>query len=117
MYLLAARQNAWLPPLAMICPSLVAFGLSFRKAEAPAEDPVETGADPLPDETPPPEQDADPIAEADGAAAEDGAPARKTARKTARKAATKTAAKKAPAKKAARKSARKPAEEDSGAPE
>lgn len=117
MYLLAARQNAWLPPLAMICPSLVALGLSFRKAEAPAEDPVETGADPLPAESPPPEQDAGPLAEADGTAGEDGEPARKTARKTARKAASKTAAKKAPARKAARKSARKPADEDSGAPE
>lgn len=33
LYLFAARQNAWLPPLAMLCPGLIALGLSFRKEE------------------------------------------------------------------------------------
>jgi hypothetical protein len=33
LYLFASRQNAWLPPLALLCPGLIALGLSFRKAE------------------------------------------------------------------------------------
>lgn len=34
LYLFAARQNAWLPPLAMLCPGLIGLGLSFWKSEA-----------------------------------------------------------------------------------
>ena len=48
LFLFAARQNAWLPPLAMLCPGLIALGFAFRKNEArpaPATAP-ETSAPP-----------------------------------------------------------------------
>lgn len=34
LYLFASRQNAWLPPLAMLGPGLIALGLSFQKDSA-----------------------------------------------------------------------------------
>lgn len=54
LYLFAARQNAWLPPLAMLCPGLIALGLAFWKNERhpePAtapETPANPGREPLP---------------------------------------------------------------------
>lgn len=37
LYLFAARQNLWLPPLAMLCPGLIGLGLSFWKSGATPE--------------------------------------------------------------------------------
>lgn len=54
LYLFAARQNAWLPPIAMLCPGLIALGLAFWKNERrsePAtapETPANPGCEPLP---------------------------------------------------------------------
>ena len=36
LYLFAARQDAWLPPIAMLCPGLVALGFALRKNEVQA---------------------------------------------------------------------------------
>lgn len=47
LYLFAARQDAWLPPIAMLCPGLVALGLSFRKNERHPE-PAAPGGEALP---------------------------------------------------------------------
>ncbi|WP_193210852.1 hypothetical protein [Luteolibacter marinus] len=115
LYLMAARQNAWLPPLAMMAPGLTAFGLAFTRdrSEPQAESPVQPVVE-TPAEAPAPTAEAAPVeplpeipAEPVAADAEVPAPAKKTAaRKTARKAAKK-AAKKAPAKKAAKKAAKK----------
>ena len=110
LYLFAARQNLWLPPLAILSPGVTALGLAFmgekraKKAEATAQV-----------EVPAPEPAAVSGERADGSVPSDGSdgtpaeeeppkkPARKAAKKAARKTAAKKAAKNAPAKKAARK--------------
>lgn len=54
LYLFAARQNAWLPPIAMLCPGLIGLGLAFWKSERiPAsatepEAPANPGSEALP---------------------------------------------------------------------
>jgi hypothetical protein len=54
LYLFAARQNAWLPPVAMLCPGFIALGLSFWKNErhpesaTAAETPAAAGSGALP---------------------------------------------------------------------
>lgn len=54
LYLFAARQNAWLPPIAMLCPGTIALGLAFWKIEprrepaAAPETPAHPGSEALP---------------------------------------------------------------------
>lgn len=54
LYLFAARQDAWLPPIAMLCPGLIALGLAFWKIELSPEPatapgtPAKPGSDALP---------------------------------------------------------------------
>ena len=122
LHLFAARRDAWLPPLAMLSPGLVALGLALRK-----EEPVEVSAPASIVDVAPPE----PVPAEAGAPLEISSPekpARKAAKRAprkvaaaepapevpAKKAAKKAPAKKAAARKAARKSARKPAADDAG---
>jgi hypothetical protein len=60
LYLFAARQNAWLPPLAMLCPGMISLGLCFWKRGAtPWESTAHPGAEAIsraaaePEEIPP----------------------------------------------------------------
>lgn len=130
LYLLAARHNEWLPPLALLCPGIAALGLSFlpekeepalaagsvRVEMPPAAEPALPGPKLVEIATP---ERAFEASEASPAPTSpettevweyvtppDGEPA--PARNPARKAARKTAAKKAARKKASRKSPRKP---------
>jgi hypothetical protein len=66
LYLFAARQNAWLPPLAMLCPGLIGLGLSFWKSGAtPASAPLrESTAIPGLAAIPPAETSSQPVPEA-----------------------------------------------------
>lgn len=66
LYLFAARQNAWLPPLAMLCPGLIGLGLSFWKSGAtPASAPLrESTAIPGLVAIPPAEASSQPVPEA-----------------------------------------------------
>lgn len=110
----ATRQNAWLPPLAMLCPGLIALGLSFRRGEtapppAPAklaadsaEPATEARAQPEAQAPTPPEQPAGKTTEK-----APGTPPKKAAKKSAKKAAPKKTTPKNTAKKAVRKSAPK----------
>ncbi len=64
LYLFAARQNAWLPPLAMLCPGLIGLGLSFWKNETTASSPLrESNAIPGMTAPPPTEASPDPVPE------------------------------------------------------
>jgi len=105
LHFFATRHNAWLPPLAMLCPGLIALGLSFRRdgtATAPA--PAELAAAPAKPatgaQTPPAPEPSAPETTKKAA----GSPPKKAAKKAAKKTAPKKTAPKSTAKKAARKS-------------
>jgi hypothetical protein len=127
LHLFAARRDAWLPPLAMLSPGLVALGLAFRKEEVveagiPVESappveamPAEAGAPPeiTPPETAPPEKPARKAAKRAPRKIAPAEPAPEVpAKKAAKKAPAKKAATKPAAKKTARKSPRKPAADE-----
>ena len=65
LYLFAARQNAWLPPIAMLCPGLIALGLAFWKSELHLElataagTPAKPGSKPMPNAWSPSEASAE----------------------------------------------------------
>ena len=125
LHLFAARRDAWLPPLAMLSPGLVALGLALRKEEsvevsAPIPIPDVAPSEPVPSEAVAPTETTPPET------APPEKPARKAAKRAprkiaaaepapevpAKKAAKKAPAKKTAAKKTARKSARKPAADE-----
>lgn len=70
LYLFASRQNAWLPPVAMLCPGFIALGLSFWKIErhpesaTAAETPAAAGSGASPQAPTPSEARADVLTEA-----------------------------------------------------
>ena len=70
LYLFASRQNAWLPPVAMLCPGFIALGLSFWKNErhpesaTASETPAAAGSGTLPQTPAPSEARADVLTEA-----------------------------------------------------
>lgn len=123
LYLFAARQNLWLPPLAILSPGITALGLAFVREKSGIAPVVETPtavavAPAAVVATPAPVAEATPAipepaqAEPAEAPVTEEEPVKKPARKAAKKAATKTAAakkaaKKAPAKKAAKRATRK----------